>query len=110
MKRKILALIFNSFREEYAGKDVFLVPYYLGKELNAEVNIIYQKTGKRVILYEFLKQIILYPIPASPLIYAVLNTCRTRKTLPLSLPFPFSFHFSLHNCKKGLLRKKISYT
>ena len=44
MKKKQLHLFFNHFEQEHFGKDVFLVPYYLGKRLNCEVTIVYPLT------------------------------------------------------------------
>ena len=44
MEIKNLTLIFSHFEKEHLGKDVFQVPYYLGKELNTDVAIVYQKT------------------------------------------------------------------
>jgi GalNAc-alpha-(1->4)-GalNAc-alpha-(1->3)-diNAcBac-PP-undecaprenol alpha-1,4-N-acetyl-D-galactosaminyltransferase len=44
MEIKNLTLVFSHLEKEHLGKDVFLVPYYLGKELSCEVNIVYQKT------------------------------------------------------------------
>ncbi|WP_303812494.1 hypothetical protein, partial [Apibacter mensalis] len=44
MESKNLTLVFAHFEKEHLGKDVFLVPYYLGKELSYEVTIVYQKT------------------------------------------------------------------
>lgn len=44
MKRKNLTLVFNHFELEHLGKDVFLVPYYLGKQIGYDVTIVYQAT------------------------------------------------------------------
>lgn len=44
MNIKNLTLVFSHFEKEHFGKDVFLVPYYLGKELSYGVTIVYQKT------------------------------------------------------------------
>lgn len=44
MKRKNLTLVFNHFEQEHLGKDVFLVPYYLGKQLDYDVTIVYRAT------------------------------------------------------------------
>jgi GalNAc-alpha-(1->4)-GalNAc-alpha-(1->3)-diNAcBac-PP-undecaprenol alpha-1,4-N-acetyl-D-galactosaminyltransferase len=44
-RRKNITLIFNHFEfgREHLCKDVFLVPYYFGKQLNAEVKIVYPR-------------------------------------------------------------------
>ncbi len=41
---KQLTLIFNHFETEHLGKDVFLVPFYLGKQLGYNVTIVYPLT------------------------------------------------------------------
>ena len=42
--KKNLTLLFNHFEKEHLGKDVFLVPYYLGKQYNYAVTIVYPRT------------------------------------------------------------------
>lgn len=44
-RRKNITLIFNHFEfgREHLCKDVFLVPYYLGKQLDADVKIVYPR-------------------------------------------------------------------
>lgn len=42
--QKQLTLIFGHFEKEHFGKDVFLVPYYLGKYMNCHVTIVYPQT------------------------------------------------------------------
>lgn len=44
MKRNNLTLVFNHFEQEHLGKDVFLVPYYLGNQLDYDVTIVYRAT------------------------------------------------------------------
>lgn len=41
---KQLTLIFNHFEVEHLGKDVFLVPFYLGRNLGYNVTIVYPLT------------------------------------------------------------------
>jgi glycosyltransferase involved in cell wall biosynthesis len=43
--RKNITLAFNHFETEHFGKDVFLVPCYLGKLYNFNVTIVYPKTS-----------------------------------------------------------------
>ncbi|WP_229032117.1 glycosyltransferase family 4 protein [Bacteroides nordii] len=45
MKCRNLTLIFNNFEEEHFGKDVFLLPYYLGKQYKCDVTIVYLLTA-----------------------------------------------------------------
>lgn len=45
MKReKNITLIFNRIEEEHLGKDVFLTPFYLGKQLGYATNIVYESS------------------------------------------------------------------
>jgi glycosyltransferase involved in cell wall biosynthesis len=50
MKHNNLTLIFHSIEQEHLGKDVFLVPYYIGKILNMNVRIVCSqtKTNKKI--------------------------------------------------------------
>jgi len=43
--RKNITLVFNHFETEHFGKDVFLVPYYLGKIYNLDVTIVFPETN-----------------------------------------------------------------
>lgn len=45
-----LVLIFNDFEDVHLGKDVFLVPYHLGKILNKKVTIVFPRTKTNVLL------------------------------------------------------------
>lgn len=42
-KQKQLVLLFHDFSKEHLGKDVFLVPYYIGKKLGYQVKICFPK-------------------------------------------------------------------
>lgn len=46
--KKNLTLLFNNFEKEHLGKDVFLVPYYLGKHYNYNVTIVFPKTRTNI--------------------------------------------------------------
>ncbi len=43
-KKRTLSLIFHNVEEAHLGKDVFLTPYYLGKQLDYEVSIYFPQT------------------------------------------------------------------
>lgn len=60
--KKNLTLIFNHFEQEHLGKDVFLVPYYLGKYYNYTVTIVYPKTKTNKNLPNYINGIKLIPI------------------------------------------------
>lgn len=51
MSRKKVVLIYHHFEQEHLGKDVFLVPYYLGKSNGLNVDIVYPltKTNRNLI-------------------------------------------------------------
>lgn len=42
-KKKQMILVFHDFTMDHLGKDVFLVPYYMGKELDVNVKICYPR-------------------------------------------------------------------
>lgn len=65
MNNKKLTLIFNNFNQEHFGKDVFLVPYYLGKEKNLDVSIIYPQTDKNKDLSKNVRGVTLIPVKSS---------------------------------------------
>lgn len=48
MKKRKLVLVFNDVERVHLVKDVFLVPYYLGKRLDMEVSIVYPPTETNV--------------------------------------------------------------
>jgi glycosyltransferase involved in cell wall biosynthesis len=50
MNKRNLTLIFRCIEQEHLGKDVFLVPYYLGKIFNMDVHIVYSQTDTNKIL------------------------------------------------------------
>lgn len=62
-KRKKLTLLFSNVEEAHLGKDVFLVPYYLGKELGYEVSIYFPQTETNKILPSIHRGVTLCPIP-----------------------------------------------
>lgn len=61
-KEKKLVLVFNHFEQEHLGKDVFLVPYYLGKQLNMEVSIVYPLTETNGDFENIYRGVRLYPL------------------------------------------------
>lgn len=62
MKTENLTMIFNSFEQEHLGKDPFLVPYYLGKYLRCETNIVYLKTKTNYSLPSVVRGVHLVPL------------------------------------------------
>lgn len=59
--RKNLTLVFNHFEQEHLGKDVFLVPYYLGQQLGYEVSIVYEETKTNINFPNEIKGVKLVP-------------------------------------------------
>ena len=62
-KKKNITLIFNHFEVEHLGKDVYLVPYYLGKVLNYDVTIVYPLSETNKKFPNEIKGIKLVPLP-----------------------------------------------
>lgn len=62
-KKRTLTLIFSNVEEAHLGKDVFLVPYYLGKELGCEVSIYFPQTETNKNLPSTHRGVKLCPIP-----------------------------------------------
>ena len=99
MEIKNLTLIFSHLEKEHLGKDVFQVPYYLGKGLNTEVTIVYQKTKTNNLFGKKYMGVKLFPLKnifhlkkvqnisffISSLFYVILNA----KNIDLLM----SFHF-----------------
>ncbi|MDR1695702.1 MAG: glycosyltransferase family 4 protein [Endomicrobium sp.] len=61
-KKKTLYLVFNHFEKEHLGKDVFLVPYYLGKIYGFDVNIVYPKTKTNAYMPKEIRGVKLIPL------------------------------------------------
>jgi glycosyltransferase involved in cell wall biosynthesis len=64
MSKGNLTLIFNHFEFgiEHLGKDVFLIPYNLGKKLGYDVTIVYPRTSSNLDIPEILNGVRLIPI------------------------------------------------
>jgi len=62
MANKNITLIFNHFETEHLGKDVFLVPYYLGKIYNFDVKIVYPKTKTNMDFPRKIRGVTLHPM------------------------------------------------
>lgn len=59
---KQLTLIFNHFETEHLGKDVFLVPYTIGKKYGYNVTIVYPLTPTNANFPDYIKGVKLKPI------------------------------------------------
>jgi GalNAc-alpha-(1->4)-GalNAc-alpha-(1->3)-diNAcBac-PP-undecaprenol alpha-1,4-N-acetyl-D-galactosaminyltransferase len=62
MSKGNMTLIFNPLWPEHIGKDVFLVPYYLGKRFDYSVDIVYSPSEKSKNLPESLNGVKLVPL------------------------------------------------
>jgi len=80
MSKANLTLVFNPLWPEHIGKDVFLVPYYLGKQLNCDVTIMYTRSeknkdlpssinGVRLVPLKLNKRVVQFPL------WELFNTC-----------------------------------
>jgi glycosyltransferase involved in cell wall biosynthesis len=75
-----LTLVFNPLWPEHMGKDVFLVPYYLGKQLNCDVTIVYTRSYKNKDLPSSINGVRLVPLKLNRRIpqfslWELFNTC-----------------------------------
>jgi len=62
MKKKNFTLILNHFDDDYLGRDVFLVPYYIQKECGYNVTIVYPRTESNQNLPDIYRGVHLHPI------------------------------------------------
>lgn len=62
MKRKNITLLFGHFEKEHIGKDVFLIPYYLGKRNEGDVSIVYPLTNTNKDFPEIIRGVKLIPL------------------------------------------------
>ena len=84
MKKANLFLFFNHFEEEHLGKDVFLVPYYMGKCYNMNVSIVFPETKTNKNMPPLIRGVKLIPV------------CNIQKGKNQVLPFIF---FLIRNIK-----------
>lgn len=112
--QKRLTLIFNHFEEEHLGKDVFLVPKYLGRRLNASISIVYPETktnkkfpknidGIDLIPLRFKKQLSWFPL------WRTWNFYKYLITNAKSIDFLMRFHLrNPHSVLMGIIYKFIN--
>ena len=114
-KNKNLTLIFNHFEKEHLGKDVFLVPYYLGKTLDYDVTIVYPRTatnkdfpkeikGVRLIPLKFNKRLAFFPLWRTWNFYMYL--IRNAYKIDLLMRFHYTVHSKLMVVLYKLLNPK----
>ena len=107
---KQLTLIFNHFETEHLGKDVFLVPLYLGKQLGYDVTIVYPLTetnkdfplqirGVKLVPLRFRNRITWFPLWRTWNFYTYLIKHASRIDLLMR------FHYSLHSILMTLVYK-----
>jgi glycosyltransferase involved in cell wall biosynthesis len=60
-KKKNLTLLYRNIETEHLGKDVFLVPYYLGKIFNTNTNIVYSRSRTNRNIPETFRNVTLIP-------------------------------------------------
>ena len=110
---KNLTLIFNHFEKEHLGKDVFLVPYYLGKLLHYDVTIVYPRTVTNVDFPEELKGVRLVPLTFNKRLsfFPLWRTWNFYMYLlrnARSVNFLMRFHYSLHTQLMIILYKLLN--
>lgn len=85
---KQLTLIFKHFETEHLGKDVFLVPYFIGKKYGFDVTIVYPKTPTNALMPSIVRGVRLHPIKAN----------RRLRWFPIWRTLPF-YLYLLRNAK-----------
>lgn len=101
MKRKNLTLIFNHFEfdEVHLAKDVFLIPYYLGKKLNYDVSVVYPRTETNQALPKYWNGVNLIPLTYINTSLNILKSIRFYLYLILNakkIDMLVRFHLSSH--------------
>lgn len=113
-KKKQLVLVFHELTMEHLGKDVFLVPYYLGKELAVDVKICYPRRKNNVNLPSEYRGVKLEPFfcPNTkglkyyyPL-FAIIWILRHFKEIDMLMLFHFFYRTMLITSVFRLLNKK----
>ncbi len=115
MNKGNITLIFNHFEfgREHLGKDVFLIPYYLGKQLGYDVTIVYPRTATNGNIPESLNGVRLIPIkykkqiPGIP-IWRHINFYIYLLMHIQSINILMRFHLSLHTELMSILYKKLN--
>lgn len=115
MSKGNLTLIFNhfEFEREHLGKDVFLIPYELGKQLEYDVTIVYPHTrtngdipeslyGVKLIPLKYRKELLFIPFWKHLNFYIYL--LKHAKSIDLLM----RFHLSLHTELVTIFYKKIN--
>lgn len=95
---KNLTLIFNHFEKEHLGKDVFLVPYTIGKKYGFDVTIVYPLTKTNSDFPSEINGVKLHPIKPN----------KRKKWLPIWRTLPF-YLYLLRNAKKIDLLMRIHH-
>ena len=88
-KDKVLTLYFTNVEEIHLGKDVFLAPYYLGKELGYKVRIIYPMTETNRTLPSEYRGVQLLPMKMRG---DVIHSRLMRRLVMLSMWFRYIMH------------------
>ena len=116
-KKKQLVLVFHELTMEHLGKDVFLVPYYLGKELAVDVKICYPRRKNNVNLPSEYRGVKLEPFfcPNTkglkyyyPL-FAIIWILRHFKEIDMLMLFHFFYRTMLITSVFRLLNKRYNF-
>ena len=102
-KKKQLILVFHDFTTEHLGKDVFLVPYYMGKELDVNVKICYPRRRNNTNLPKEYRGVVLEPFYCPETIglkyyypiFAILWIIRHYKEIDILVLFHFFYRTML---------------
>lgn len=107
-KNRQLTLIFSHFEQEHLGKDVFLVPYYLGKHLNMSVEIVYPQTKTNKHFESSYKGVALHPIWCPKSRYFWILSAWYLLWNAYKIDILMQFHFSKETLVSGLCYKYLN--
>lgn len=110
MSKKIV-FIFNHFETEHLGKDVFLLPYYLGKRLSLDVNIVYPKTKTNSNFPSTHNNVTFVPLEYKKSIFSLVRTFNFYKylvSISKSTDIFIRFHLTLHTMLMVILYKVLN--
>lgn len=107
-KNRQLTLIFSHFEQEHLGKDVFLVPYYLGKHLDMSVEIVYPQTKTNKHFESSYRGVALHPIRCPKSQYFWILSAWYLLWNAYKIDILMQFHFSKETLVSGLCYKYLN--
>jgi GalNAc-alpha-(1->4)-GalNAc-alpha-(1->3)-diNAcBac-PP-undecaprenol alpha-1,4-N-acetyl-D-galactosaminyltransferase len=107
MNKMKFTLIFKELRNETFGKDVFLVPYYIGKIKGYDVDIVYPQTIENKNLERFCRGVNLIPLKSKHIFFSeVLYIIRNAKKIDILMRFHYTKYTKAIVCLYKILNRK----